>query len=230
MHGLFEAPTQNARCSARAHPKIARRAKGSRSWANQTLDPAASVAGCPRRRLPRPTCRRPCGHLLTVLPKNDRRAASKLLSVKFLARRTEPHRDELAAPWLFEFVSVELERPRLSQRMARGRGGSLLVVLVSWSSSSSLSSSVLLRCLSDCHPPSSPRLAPLSPPLCVVGTEAILWRIRSLYPPPRTRSHTHAPTRARAHACSLTLVRMFARFCFHVSLFCPTCATGLLLC
>ena len=28
----------------------------------------------------------------------------------------------------------------------------------------------------------------------------------------------------------LTLARMFARFCFHVSLFCPTCATGLLLC
>ena len=38
-------------------------------------------------------------------------------------------------------------------------------------------------------------------------------------------AHAHARTRTRM----LTLARMFARFCFHVSLFCPTCATGLLL-
>ena len=34
-------------------------------------------------------------------------------------------------------------------------------------------------------------------------------------------AHAHARTRTRM----LTLARMFARFCFHVSLFCPTCAT-----
>ena len=43
-------------------------------------------------------------------------------------------------------------------------------------------------------------------------------RAAKIAPPPRTRTRM------------LTLARMFARFCFHVSLFCPTCATGLLLC
>ena len=44
-----------------------------------------------------------------------------------------------------------------------------------------------------------------------------------------TRARAHAHTRARAHARTrtrmLTLARMFARFCFHFSLLCPTCAT-----
>ena len=39
----------------------------------------------------------------------------------------------------------------------------------------------------------------------------------------RARTHTH--TRARAHACSRLLACLLA-LCFHVSLFCPTCAAG----
>ena len=38
----------------------------------------------------------------------------------------------------------------------------------------------------------------------------------------RAASHTH--TYARTRTRMLTLSRVFARFCFHVSLFCPTCA------
>ena len=60
---FFDAPTRNARCSARARRKTARRSKGSRSRAYQPLDPAASVdvPGRPRRRLHRHTClRSPC--------------------------------------------------------------------------------------------------------------------------------------------------------------------------
>ena len=50
----------------------------------------------------------------------------------------------------------------------------------------------------------------------------------------RTRTRAHAHALAHAHARTrtrmLTLARMFARFCFHVSLFCPACATGILSC
>jgi hypothetical protein len=61
--------------------------------------------------------------------------------------------------------------------------------------------------------------APAAPP----GSVAIRLRARAHA---HALAHAHARTRTRM----LTLARMLPRFCFHVSLFCPPCATGLLLC